>query len=114
MNIPRLSISQPVLITMLMGALVVVGILGYTRLPVDLLPDISFPTVAIVTVDPGASADDVETSITKPIEEAVSSLNGVQNVTSTSRENVSQILVEFSLDTDSQVAAQNVQEKINA
>ncbi len=114
MNIPKLSISQPVLITMLVAALVVVGFLGYTRLPVDLLPDVSFPVVAITTVDPGASAEDVETSITKPIEEAVSSLNGVRNVTSTSRENLSQILVEFSLDTNPQTAAQNVQEKINA
>jgi HAE1 family hydrophobic/amphiphilic exporter-1 len=114
MNIPRLSINQPVLITMLMSALVVVGVLSYTRLPIDLLPDVSIPTVAITTVDPGASADDVETSITKPIEEAVSSLNGVQNVNSTSRENLSQITVEFTLDTNPQVAAQNVQEKINA
>ncbi len=114
MNIPKLSISQPVLITMLVAAVVVVGFLGYTRLPVDLLPDVSFPVVAITTADPGASAEDVETSITKPIEEAVSSLNGVRNVTSTSRENLSQILVEFTLDTNPQTAAQNVQEKINA
>ncbi len=114
MNIPRLSISQPVLITMLMGALVVVGILSYFSLPVDLLPEVSFPIVAITTVYPGASADDVESSITKPIEEAVVSLNGVRNVNSTSRENLSQIAVEFTLETNSQVAAQNVQEKINA
>lgn len=114
MNIPKLSISQPVLITMLIAALVVVGLLSYTHLPVDLLPEVSFPVVAITTIDPGASADDIETSITKPIEEAVSSLNGVRNVTSTSRENVSQILVEFTLDTNPQTAAQNVQEKINA
>ncbi len=114
MNIPKISISQPVLITMLMSALVVVGLLAYTHLPLDLLPDVSFPIVAISTVDPGASADDVETSITKPIEEAVSSLNGVQSVNSTSLENISQVTVQFTLDTNAQVAAQNVQEKINA
>lgn len=114
MNIPKLSISQPVLITMLMSALVVVGLLAYTHLPLDLLPDVSFPIVAVSTVYPGASADDVETSITKPIEEAVSSLNGVQSVNSTSLENLSQVTVQFTLDTNAQAAAQNVQEKINA
>ncbi len=114
MNIPKLSISQPVLITMLMSALVVVGLLAYTHLPLDLLPDVSFPIVAVSTVYPGASADDVETSITKPIEEAISSLNGVQSVNSTSLENLSQVTVQFTLDTNAQAAAQNVQEKINA
>ena len=98
--IPKLSISQPVLITMLMSALVVFGLLSYTKLPLDLLPDVSFPLVAVSTVYPGASADDVETSITKPIEEAVSSLNGVQTVNSTSLENVSQVTIQFTLDTE--------------
>ncbi|HEX7586853.1 MAG TPA: efflux RND transporter permease subunit, partial [Anaerolineae bacterium] len=112
--IPKLSISQPVLITMLMSALVVFGLLSYTKLPLDLLPDVSFPLVAVSTVYPGASADDVQTSVTKPIEEAVSSLNGVQTVNSTSLENVSQVTIQFTLDTNAQVAAQNVQEKINA
>ncbi|MGB8645061.1 MAG: efflux RND transporter permease subunit [Anaerolineae bacterium] len=114
MNIPKISISQPVFITMLMVALIVVGVLGYTRLPLDLLPDISIPTIAISTVYAGASADDVERTITKPIEEAVSSLNGVQNVNSTSQENLSLVTVSFTLDTNSQRAAQDVQEKINA
>ncbi|MCL4393560.1 MAG: efflux RND transporter permease subunit, partial [Chloroflexi bacterium] len=114
MSIPKLSISQPVFITMIMSALVVVGLLAYSHLPIDLLPDVSIPTVAISTVYPGASADDIQTSVTKPIEEAVSSLNGVQNVSSTSLENLSQITVQFTLDTNAQAAAQNVQEKINA
>lgn len=114
MNIPKLSISQPVFITMIMTALVVVGILGFTRLSVDLLPDISIPTVSISTVYPGASADDVQTNITKPIEEVVSSLNGVKNVRSTSQENLSLVTVEFDINANAQQAAQNVQEKINA
>jgi hydrophobic/amphiphilic exporter-1 (mainly G- bacteria), HAE1 family len=114
MNIPKLSITQPVLITMLVIAAVVVGALAFTSLPVDLLPNISFPVVAISTVDPGAGASDVETSITKPIEEAVSSLNGVDTVTSTSQENLSLVTIQFTLETDPQKAAQDVQEKINA
>jgi HAE1 family hydrophobic/amphiphilic exporter-1 len=114
MNIPKLSISQPVFITMIMTALVVVGLLGFTRLSVDLLPDISIPTVSISTVYPGASADDVQSNITKPIEEAVSSLNGVKNVRSTSQENLSLVVVEFDINANPQRAAQDVQEKINA
>lgn len=114
MNIPKISINNPVFITMLMVALVVVGLLSFTQLPVDLLPNVSFPVVAISVVYPGASAADVETNITKPIEEAVSSLNGVDTVTSTSQENLALITVQFTLETDSQKAAQDVQEKVNA
>ncbi len=114
MNIPKLSINNPVLITMVMVALVVVGLLSFTRLPVDLIPNVQIPVVAISTVYPGASADDVQNSITKPIEEAVSSLNGVDTVTSTSQENLSLVTIQFTLETDPQRAAQDVQEKINA
>ncbi|MBI4673440.1 MAG: efflux RND transporter permease subunit [Chloroflexi bacterium] len=114
MNIPKLSINSPVFITMIMVALVVVGLLSFTRLPVDLLPNISIPVVAISTVYPGASASDVERSITKPIEEAVSALNGVDTVTATSQENLSVVIIEFTLESDAQKAAQDVQEKINA
>src|SRR5581483_11777141 len=114
MNIPKLSINNPVLITMVMVALVVVGLLSFTRLPVDLIPNVQIPVVAISTVYPGASADDVQNSITKPIEDAVSSLNGVDTVTSTSQENLSLVTIQFTLETDPQRAAQDVQEKINA
>lgn len=114
MNIPKISINNPVFITMLMVAAVVVGLLAFTQLPVDLLPNVSIPVVAISTVYPGASATDVERSITKPIEEAVSSLNGVDTVTSTSQENLSLVTIQFTLETDPQKAAQDVQERINA
>lgn len=114
MNIPKLSINNPVFITMIMLALVVVGLLAFTRMPVDLLPNVAFPVVAISTVYPGANAKDIETNITKPIEEAVSSLNGVSTVSSTSQENLSLITIQFTLETDPVRAAQDVQEKINA
>lgn len=99
---------------MVVLAAVVVGALAFTSLPVDLLPNVSFPVVAISTVYPGAGAADVERSITKPIEEAVSSLNGVDTVTSTSQENLSLVTIQFKLEADPQKAAQDVQEKINA
>ena len=114
MNIPKLSINNPVMITMVTVAVIVVGLLSFSQLPVDLLPNISIPVVAISTVYPGASATDIERSITKPIEEAVSSLNGVDTVTSTSQENLSLVTIQFTLETDAQKAAQDVQERINA
>lgn len=114
MNIPKISINNPVLVTMMMLALVVLGLLSFVKLPVDLLPNVSFPIVAISVVYPGASAADVEANITKPIEDAISSLNGVDTVTATSQENLALITVQFTLETDAQKAAQDVQEKINA
>ncbi len=114
MNIPKLSINNPVLVTMMMLALVVLGLLSFVNLPVDMLPNVSFPVVAISVVYPGASAADVQANITKPIEEVVSSLNGVDTVTSTSQENLALVTVQFSLETNAQQAAQDVQEKVNA
>ncbi len=114
MNIANLSIRQPVLITMLMAAIIVVGLIGYTKLPVDLMPNINAPYVAVTTIYPGASPDEVQRDISQPLEEALGSLNGVKNVTSTSGENVSQILVEFNLGIVAQQAAQDVREKVAA
>jgi HAE1 family hydrophobic/amphiphilic exporter-1 len=114
MRIADISIRQPVFITMLMLALIVVGFIGYTRLPVDLLPDISIPTVAVVTVYPGASPAEVQREITEPLEEALGLLNGVKNVRSTSSENVSTLIVEFNMEYSAVRAAEDVRERVAA
>jgi hydrophobic/amphiphilic exporter-1 (mainly G- bacteria), HAE1 family len=114
MNIANISIRQPVFIAMMMLGLVVVGLISYLRIPVDLLPDISVPIVAVTTVYPGASPDEVERTVTEPLEEALSSLNGVKNVTSTSSENVSTITVEFNLEYSPVQAASDVRERVAA
>ncbi len=111
-NIANISIRQPVFITMLMVALIVVGLIGYSRLPVDLIPNINAPYVAVTTVYPGASPDEVQRAISEPLEESLGALNGVKNVTSTSSENVSQILVEFNLEYSAVRAAEDVREKV--
>ncbi len=112
MKIVDISISQPVFIAMLMLALIVVGYIGYTQMPVDLMPDFAPPYVTIVTAYPGASPSEVENDVSKPLEEAVASLNGVKNVTSSSNENVSQLLIEFNLGVDAAQAAQDVRERV--
>jgi HAE1 family hydrophobic/amphiphilic exporter-1 len=112
MNIANISIRQPVFIAMLMLALIVVGFVGYSRLPVDLIPNINAPYIAVTTIYPGASPDEIQTAISEPLEEALGSLNGVKNVTSSSGENVSQILVEFNLEVSAARAAEDVREKV--
>ncbi len=114
MNIANVSIRQPVLIAMLMLALIVVGFVGYTRLPVDLMPNISAPYVSVTTVYPGAGPDQVERDVSEPLEEALGSLNGVKNVTSTSSENVSSILVEYNLEFPPEQASADVRERVAA
>src|SRR5512143_3637990 len=93
-----LSIKRPVFITMVVVILSIVGWLFYTRMPVDLFPDISIPVVAVRTVYAGATPQEVETLLSKPIEEAVSSLNHVDAVRSSSMESVSLVVIEYSTD----------------
>ncbi|MCX7838415.1 MAG: efflux RND transporter permease subunit [Anaerolineae bacterium] len=114
MNIANFSIRQPVFIAMLMLALIVVGFVGYSRLSVDLIPNINAPYVSVTTIYPGATPEEVQRAISEPLEEALSALNGVKNVTSTSSENVSQILVEFNLEVPAARAAEDVREKVAA
>src|SRR5919112_331028 len=105
MGLTNVAIRRPVAIMMLIGALIVLGLQGYSRMPAELNPRIEFPFVAITTVYPGAGTQEIETLISKPIEEAVSSVNGVKNVTSVSQQGVSVVSIEFFLGTSLDVAA---------
>ncbi|MFQ5341617.1 MAG: efflux RND transporter permease subunit [Anaerolineae bacterium] len=108
------SIRQPVLVTMLMLALIVVGGIAYTNLPVDLFPNISIPTVAVTTIYPGASPQEVESQVTDPMEKALRSLNGVDRVRSTSAESMSQVLVEFKVGYPADRGADRIRERVAA
>jgi HAE1 family hydrophobic/amphiphilic exporter-1 len=107
-----LSIKQPVFITMIMAALAVTGYVSYRKLGVELTPDISFPVVLITTAYPGASSQEVERTITEPIEEAVSTISGVENVRSTSSDGLSSVVVEFKMGTNVDIAAMDVRERV--
>ncbi|MFH1484803.1 MAG: efflux RND transporter permease subunit [Chloroflexota bacterium] len=108
-----LSIKRPVFITMVICAIVVIGGISYARMPLDLMPDISFPVVAVTTAYPGAGPEEVENLITKPLEEAVSPINGVDKINSTSVEGLSTIIIEFKLETPVTRAADDVREKVS-
>jgi len=85
MTITELSIKRPSLVIVVFSALVLLGIYSYTQLNYELLPKITPPVITITTVYPGASPNEVETSVTKPIEDAVSTLDQIDNISSTSR-----------------------------
>ena len=80
MPLAKLSIKQPIFISMVLLAFTLVGILAYQRMGVDLFPDISNPVVSVSVSYPGASPEEVETLVTQPIEKAVSTLNGIDTV----------------------------------
>jgi hydrophobic/amphiphilic exporter-1 (mainly G- bacteria), HAE1 family len=112
MNISAIAIKRPVFTVMVAVALLVLGIVGYQRLGTDLFPDVSFPVVSVTIVYPGASPAEMETQVSKPIEDVVVSLNGIDRVRTFSREGVSTTVVIFKLDVDVKEAAQQVRERV--
>jgi len=108
----RISIGNPVLATMMMMAFVVLGLFSYERLRVDQFPDVTFPVVVVQTEYPGAAPETVESDITRKVEEAVNTINGINSLTSRSYEGVSIVIIEFALTVDPAQAAQDVREKV--
>jgi len=111
-NISAIAIKRPVFTVMVTAALMVLGFMGYQNLGTDLFPDVSFPVVSVTVPYPGAAPGEVEQLVTKPIEDAVVSLNGIDRVKTYSREGMSQVIVLFKLDVDIQKAATEVRERV--
>ena len=114
MFLSNLSIKQPVFATMMMVALAVLGLASYRQLDVDQFPDIEFPVVLVNTVYPGASPETVEREVTKKIEEAINTVEGIKHVESTSQEGVSTIVILFRLEVPTAVASQDIRGKVAA
>ncbi len=106
------SIKQPVLVTMLMVLALVLGLLAYTALPVDLLPDISFPAVSVTVALPGAGPTEMADQVAKPMEDGMGTLQGVRHITSRSSEGVTTLVIEFNTDRKADQAAQDVRDKM--
>lgn len=107
------SVRRPVFASVIILVLVVVGVLGYTRLPVDRFPKVDFPSVLITTRLPGATPKEIETEVTDRIEEAVNTVSGIDQLRSTSSDSISQVLVAFVLEKNIDVAAQEVRDRVN-
>lgn len=114
MTITELAIKRPTLIVVIFAALTLVGLFSYTQLNYELLPKISPPVLTIATQYPGASPSEVETSVTKPIEDAISSLDQIDNVKSTSSEGISFVFIQFDQSADVDLELQDAQRKVNA
>src|SRR5918992_695332 len=112
MFLSDVSIKRPVFATMMMVALVVLGIVSYKRLAIDEYPDLTYPVVIVNTTYPGASPEVMVREISKPIEEAVNTVQGIREVTSTSLEGASIVRVLFNLGVNVDIARQDVQEKV--
>ena len=108
------SIRQPVFITMLMLLTVVIGALAYSALPVNLLPDIDIPTVAVIMTYPGAGAESMADQVAKPLEDQLQTLNGLDHLTSVNREGVTQLIVAFKTNISVDRGLQDVRDKVNA
>ena len=114
MMLPEFSIKRPVTITMMVGALIVFGIIGLSQLGIALYPDVDFPMVSVSTTWVGARPEEVDNEITDVLEDAVSAINGIKHIASTSSLNRSSINIEFELSKDTDIAAQEVRDKISA
>ncbi|MBW3660561.1 MAG: efflux RND transporter permease subunit [Gemmatimonadetes bacterium] len=114
MFLSETAIRRPIFTVMAMTALVLFGYLGYRSLGVNRFPDVDFPTVTVSTVLPGASPEVVESAVTDVIENELSAIEGVKHITSASRLGVSTVTVEFELERDIDIAAQDVRAKVSA
>lgn len=113
MTITELSIKRPILVIVLFTALAILGVFSYMQLKYEVFPDIDIPIVTITTQYPGASASVVEAAVTKKIEDAVSAIDRIDYVASTSMENVSIVTINFLSGTNIDLSLQDVQRKVN-
>ncbi len=113
MFLPNISIRRPVFIVMQVLAILVLGIVSYNRIGIDLMPEVEFPYIAITAIYPGVGAQEIENQVTKPIEEAMSAINRLKNVYSTSAEGFSQILLEFDIGVKVRDADSDVRQKLS-
>ncbi|HEY5617289.1 MAG TPA: efflux RND transporter permease subunit [Vicinamibacterales bacterium] len=108
-----LCVRRPVFASVLILSLSVVGVFSFTQLGIDQFPNVDIPTILVTTRLPGAAPEQVESEVTDKVEEAVNTISGIDTLTSTSSEGVSQVVVSFRLEKDADVATQEVRDKVN-
>ncbi|MDP4206474.1 MAG: efflux RND transporter permease subunit, partial [Bacteroidota bacterium] len=113
MSVTEIAIKRPTLIVVIFAVLGILGITSYSMLKYDLIPKLSVPVVTVITQYPGASAAEVESSVTKKLEDALSSLENVKDMQSTSQEGASTITVELESNANVDLALQDAQRKVN-
>ena len=114
MTISDLCINRPVFTWVLVAIPVVLGLVSYNELGVDLFPNVDFPVCTVTTVLPGASVEEMETTVTKPIEDIINTVSGIDELRSTTQEGVSIVTVQFLLSKNGDVGTQEVRDKVNS
>lgn len=114
MDLAKLSISRPTFITCVIILMLAVGLISMNRLGVDLFPDVTFPVVSVNTTYPGAGPEEIETLVSKPVEDEVSTISGLKRLTSTNQEGISIVVAEFNSDTDVKFAEQQIRDRVSA
>ncbi|MBI9072430.1 MAG: efflux RND transporter permease subunit [Melioribacteraceae bacterium] len=114
MFVSDISIKRPIMMTMFLFVFVLFGALAYFGLPLDLMPQVDIPYVTITTVYPGAGPKEVETQISKKIEDAVSTISQIDKITSYSMESVSLVIVQFEMGKDANIAEREAKNKVDA
>jgi len=112
MNLAKLSIERPTFITCLVILSVVAGVMLFKSLGVDLFPDVTFPVVTVTTPYPGAGPSEIETLVSKPLEDEISTLSGIKRLSSINQEGISVVVAEFTLETDVKYAEQQVRDRV--
>jgi HAE1 family hydrophobic/amphiphilic exporter-1 len=114
MGVTRFAIQRPIAILMLVFALITLGVVSYNKLPAELNPNVDFGVISIVTTYPGTNPQEMETLITKPIEDSVSSVSGMKEIDSTSQQGVSTIRCQLYIGTNVDSAAADIRDKVDA
>jgi len=113
MTIPEFSIKRRITVFMVILIVAIFGVIASSRLGLDMLPELEYPVVSVVTTYSGVSSEDVEKLITRPVESVISTVKNVKRVNSTSQEGISAVIVEFEWGTKLDFAAQDVREKLS-
>ena len=113
MSLPEFSVNRRVTITMLVMIVVLGGVIAYSRLGLDMMPEMDYPNISVITTYEGVAPEDMEQLVTKPLEEAVSTVKHVKHVYSTSDEGLSSIMVELEWGTDLDAATQDMRDMID-
>src|ERR671939_174429 len=111
-KLAEICIRRPVFAAMIVVSLVVVGTASYFKLGVDRFPSVDLPTVSVRTSLPGASAEEIETLVSQPVEEAVNTVDGTDELRSVSSQGVSFVIATFKLDRDLETAAQDIRDRV--
>ena len=113
MKLSEFSVHRRITVLMLTILILIVGGMAFTKLGLEIFPDMDYPVISVITSYPGASSEDVEEAITKPIESAIAAVKDIKNIKSQSSENVSMISVEFNWGTNLDFAAQDLRDMID-